>query len=156
LYDQDVNRTLLSTAIILSASAAAFGCGTSRHTVEPYRSEPEAAAELEARAVESCEAMDPRDGVPAQAFITDGCSAFPDGDWVDCCVEHDIPYWCGGSSEQRVAADEAFRQCVAAKKSGWFGQLMEWGVRVGGHPWVPAGWRWGYGRAYGTCYQSAR
>lgn len=62
-----------------------------------------------------------------------------------CCVVHDFAYWCGGSDEQRAAADQAMRRCLMAlghpRLSGW----MYLGVRLGGHPWLPFPWRWGYG-----------
>ena len=33
--------------------------------------------------------------------------------WCPCCVEHDRAYYYGGSREQKKAADEALKQCVA-------------------------------------------
>jgi hypothetical protein len=35
-------------------------------------------------------------GTPTRAFLTDGCSWWPDGAWQECCVTHEIAYWCGG------------------------------------------------------------
>ena len=54
-------------------------------------------------------------------FTSDGCSLFPDralisgDDWCDCCFEHDIAYWRGGTRAEREAADAALRDCVAEK-----------------------------------------
>ncbi len=57
-------------------------------------------------------------------FTTDGCSMIGDGatkevdgvkteiSWQHCCVEHDIAYWKGGTSEQRETADKKMRQCL--------------------------------------------
>jgi hypothetical protein len=29
-------------------------------------------------------------------LTTDGCSPWPDGSWGQCCIDHDMDYWCGG------------------------------------------------------------
>jgi hypothetical protein len=144
---------LLGPAGLLLA-AVASGCATLDHSVEPYRSDPAAAAALEERAEAACRSMRADDDLPPRRFVTDGCSAWPDGSWVECCVVHDIPYWCGGTREQRRQADRTLRQCVANTHSGWLGNVMGLGVRAGGHPVVPARWRWGFGRDYPACYES--
>ena len=96
-----------------------------------------------------------------RAFSSDGCSLFPDGTlsdrnlWCDCCFSHDLAYWQGGSEALRLAADEGLRDCVL-KRSGdaTLAKAMYFGVRAGGHPAVPAWYRWGYGWDYGRGYQS--
>jgi hypothetical protein len=87
-----------------------------------------------------------------RAFTTDGCSGgFPEGPpghpnlWCDCCVAHDLAYWKGGTREQRKAADDTLRECVADKGKAVTGTVMEIGVRAGGTPYVPTSYRWGYG-----------
>ena len=86
-----------------------------------------------------------------QPFTTDGCSAFPDGTpeqqdlWLNCCVRHDRAYWKGGTHEERVLADEALRECVALVGEPEISELMLLGVRVGGTPYLPTKFRWGYG-----------
>ena len=85
---------------------------------------------------------------------------WPDGmftgeTWQTCCVEHDIAYWCGGTPAMRVEADEELRQCVGLRYHGWMGALMKPGVRVGGVPWLPAYWRWGYGHRFPEPYSSS-
>ncbi len=82
---------------------------------------------------------------PPYPFTTDGCSMWPNDGWVDCCVEHDIAYWCGGTSDDRQRADAALRDCVAKDHSATLAWMMYWGVRVGGVPWQPFPWRWAYG-----------
>lgn len=139
-------------AALLAASLAGCFFAPRQHTVEPYRSDAEAAAALEQRATDACAATGHPDGVPTRPFVTDGCSAFLDGDWALCCVEHDIPYWCGGPSAARAEADERLRACVAQKRSGFLAAAMKLGVDVGGHPWWPAYWRWGYGRVWPSGY----
>lgn len=82
---------------------------------------------------------------PPKPFAFDGCSLFPDGDYAECCLTHDMEYWCGGSFLDRVAADLRLAQCVG----GELGTLMFVGVRLGGWSWVPGGaFRWGYGWPY--------
>lgn len=85
---------------------------------------------------------------PAE-FKSDGCSLFPDGAYLDCCVEHDLAYFSGGSRKMRWRADKKLFKCVAAKK-GFHHKLIApvmWlGVRIGGVSWLPTPFRWGFGR----------
>jgi hypothetical protein len=99
---------------------------------------------LEERAQAGCVARS-SGALPPHAFTTDGCSAWPDGHWQLCCVEHDVAYWCGGGIETRRAADIALRTCVTQRGSPMIADLMYLGVRLGGMPWLPFPWRWGYG-----------
>ena len=84
-------------------------------------------------------------------FTSDGCSVFPDGTitqkdlWLSCCTEHDIAYWKGGTYNERVKADEALKQCVADLGQSAIAKVMSVGVKVGGSPYLPTGFRWGYG-----------
>lgn len=87
-------------------------------------------------------------------FTSDGCSLFPDralfssDDWLHCCVAHDYAYWQGGTKQQRHQADQQFQQCVTASSNAMLAQLMFAGVRVGGLPYWPTPFRWGYGWPY--------
>jgi hypothetical protein len=89
-----------------------------------------------------------------QSFRSDGCSAFPDGTlqqntlWLACCVEHDKAYWLGGSATERRLADEALQVCVNKVGETEIAQIMLAGVRVGGSPYWPTTFRWGYGWPY--------
>lgn len=91
-------------------------------------------------------------------FSSDGCSAFPDGTfeqnqlWLKCCTAHDYAYWKGGTYQQRVEADKALRRCVAAVGEEEIALLMLAGVRVGGSPFLPTSFRWGYGWSYPRFY----
>ncbi|PTY36470.1 hypothetical protein BGP77_04000 [Saccharospirillum sp. MSK14-1] len=84
-------------------------------------------------------------------FTTDGCSVFPNGTprqqslWLDCCIAHDLAYWMGGTRDERRQADEELRQCVADIGEEEIGEIMLTGVRVGGSPYWPTAYRWGYG-----------
>ncbi len=86
--------------------------------------------------------------VPAD-FKSDGCSLFPDGDYRNCCVAHDKAYYVGGSWRERRRADNKLYKCVADIK-GFQHKIiapMMWiGVRVGGVPFLPTPFRWGFGR----------
>jgi hypothetical protein len=92
-------------------------------------------------------------------FTTDGCSMFPEGTekqkdlWLTCCINHDLDYWKGGTSEERLRADQELKACVAQTGEPEIARLMLAGVRVGGTPYVPTKFRWGYGwpwfRGYG-------
>lgn len=90
-------------------------------------------------------------GTPEKPFSTDVCSLWPDGSLTTCCVTHDIAYWCGGTAEQRLAADRELGEC-ADEVGYWSGTAVFLGVRVGGVPWLPTAWRWGYGHGFGSGY----
>lgn len=91
-------------------------------------------------------------------FTSDGCSAFPNGTlehrdlWLACCTAHDLAYWQGGTYKQRVAADQNLRACVAQVGQPKLAELMLAGVRVGGTPFLPSPFRWGYGWPYPRFY----
>ena len=95
-----------------------------------------------------------------QPFTSDGCSAFPDGTvsqkelWLDCCIEHDTAYWRGGTYEERLTADEALANCVADVGEPEIAELMLAGVRVGGTPYLPTRFRWGYGWPFFRGYKA--
>ncbi len=84
-------------------------------------------------------------------FITDGCSMAPNGtlsrpsSLLKCCVEHDYLYWKGGSSQERLQADEGLRSCVTAAETPALGKLYYSAVRVGGSSVFKTSFHWGYG-----------
>ena len=93
-------------------------------------------------------------------FTSDGCSLFPDGTisdrdkWCDCCLQHDIAYWRGGSEEERKDADKALLACVLERTGEkTLARTMYLAVRAGGHPAFPTWYRWAYGWPYGRGYQ---
>jgi hypothetical protein len=94
------------------------------------------------------------------AFTTDGCSDFPDGTpshknlWHQCCTAHDLKYWAGGTFDERLQADLDLRACVNSVGEPAVAQLMLAGVRVGGSPWWPTSFRWGYGWPYTHGYSA--
>ena len=92
-------------------------------------------------------------------FRSDGCSSFPDGTiqqstlWLRCCYQHDLSYWQGGTKLQRMVADYDLQQCVNAVGEPTIAKLMLAGVRVGGSPYFPTTYRWGYGWSYMRGYK---
>lgn len=101
----------------------------------------------------------PAAGAEIAPFTTDGCSAFPDGTsdekqlWLECCTEHDRAYWMGGTRKDRAAVDQVLNDCVAAVGRPYIAKLMLAGVRVGGSPYLPTRFRWGYGWPYLRGYE---
>ena len=93
-------------------------------------------------------------------FTSDGCSSFPNGTpkqnnlWLACCVFHDKAYWQGGNYEERLAADKDLRSCVEAVGEPEIAVLMMDGVRVGGTPYLPTRFRWGFGWPYPRGYKA--
>jgi len=73
--------------------------------------------------------------------------------WVECCIKHDIAYWQGGTHEERLQADQELEQCVSKVGEPEIARLMLAGVRVGGSPYFPTSYRWGYGWPYPRGYQ---
>ena len=93
-----------------------------------------------------------------QPFTSDGCSSFPDGTleqndlWLSCCTKHDYAYWKGGTYQERLDSDRALETCVAKVGEPAIALLMLAGVRVGGSPFFPTKFRWGYGWSYPRLY----
>ena len=91
-------------------------------------------------------------------FTSDGCSAFPDGTleqsdlWLICCTTHDRAYWKGGTYDERLQADKDLQACVEEVGEEEIALLMLVGVRVGGTPFLPTTFRWGYGWPYPRGY----
>jgi hypothetical protein len=93
-------------------------------------------------------------------FESDGCSSFPDGTirqnelWLSCCIDHDYAYWKGGTYQDRLAADRELESCVATVGEPEIALLMLTGVRVGGTPYLPTKFRWGYGWPFPRGYKA--
>ncbi len=98
-------------------------------------------------------------GGDLKPFTTDGCSVFPDGNmqekslWANCCIRHDLAYWKGGTSEERLQADKDLKACVSKVGKPKIAAIMLAGVRVGGSPYFPTSYRWGYGWPYMRGYK---
>lgn len=90
---------------------------------------------------------------PLQPFSFDGCTLFPDTigrlSFQSVCLTHDIAYWYGGSSEERLAADRKFKAAIA--DTGLIGSIVQypmyWSVRLFGASVLlrPINANWGFG-----------
>ncbi|ADJ28841.1 hypothetical protein [Nitrosococcus watsonii] len=85
---------------------------------------------------------------PPNECRVDGCSLAPDFDFGYCCNQHDARYWSGGTTQERKQADLALRQCLAEANHEMLAVLYYYGVRIGGTPYLPTPWRWGFGWNY--------
>jgi hypothetical protein len=83
---------------------------------------------------------------PPPDFKGDNCTWFPDGDYADCCLAHDKEYFVGGTKAERKASDKRLQQCVRSKGHKYLSKMMYLGVRIGGVPWLPTKFRWGFGQ----------
>lgn len=81
-----------------------------------------------------------------QNYVSDNCTSFPDGNYADCCVEHDKAYFFGGTKKDRRAADDRLRDCVRSKGHRFISKIMWVGVRIGGVAFLPTPFRWGFGK----------
>ena len=149
------SRSASGAAATVLLATSLVACTTPTHSTLPLGPHDGAGLEpIASQAVEECLARRGSHGAPPHAFTTDGCSLWPDSRWVECCVVHDMAYWCGGSAEDRARADRGLAACVSAHSSCGMGSLMGLGVRPGGVPWMPVPWRWGYGWDYPAGYRS--
>lgn len=82
-------------------------------------------------------------------FVTDNCTWFPDGNYADCCVQHDREYFAGGSWKARWRSDKKLFKCVAAKPKFYnklVAPVMWLGVRAFGVSWLKTRASWGFGK----------
>jgi len=105
----------------------------------------------------SCKAIQPSD---LDAFQSDACSLSFEGTWSEpnlwchCCVQHDLAYWQGGTALERLSADQKMAECVKKIGATNISKVMYAAVRMGGSPYFPMWYRWGYGWSYGRAYQA--
>ncbi len=140
-------RACRAVACALLLAWACAACTPMRSTIKPpYTIAGHTFDEtgLQQYAAAACKDSEGHAQHPPFAFTTDGCSLWPDGGWRECCVVHDVSYWCGGPSA-RIEADHNLRACVAEHSSSANAFFMYAGVRLGGARWLPFPWRWGYG-----------
>ncbi|MBC7692565.1 MAG: hypothetical protein H7222_12450 [Methylotenera sp.] len=92
---------------------------------------------------------------PPNPFGTDYCSLFFNGTpqapdlWRDCCVEHDLTFWAGGTLQARKRADLKLEGCVCEAGACEIAKLMYWGVKTG-RLWPYKFKRQQWGNAWGT------
>ena len=84
-------------------------------------------------------------------FKTDFCTYFPEGTlenpnlWKQCCFDHDLRYWFGGSSEDMLLADSKLKTCVTARAGSFYGNLMYYGRRAGHFSPIKNEHKWSWG-----------
>jgi hypothetical protein len=133
-------------AFSVAVTLATSGCSANRTKLWPYSDDEVLEGLLARRAAAVCACLRAGTDLPPRRFTTDGCSMGPDGDWVGCCVNHDIEYWCGGSAQDRIDADTRLARCVERiAHETILARTMRRAVHVGGEPGSPFPWRWGYG-----------
>ena len=103
-------------------------------------------------------------GVRPAAFTADGCTGVPDGPrsdsarWTGACILHDYRYWRGGTWKDRLQADRELAANMAKAGNPVAARIYFIGIRLGGTPWLPTPWRWGYAwgwpRGYGPAIRS--
>lgn len=70
-------------------------------------------------------------------------------EWRHCCELHDQAYYYGGSKKEKIRADENLASCVTKVVGNQFlGKMMQAAVEIGGGPYLPTPYRWGYGEDY--------
>jgi hypothetical protein len=84
-------------------------------------------------------------------FVTDYCTYFLDGTpskptlWRDCCIEHDIHYWYGGTIKDRDHTDLKLKYCVEKVAGKTWAHLIYTGVKAGHYSPVKNEHYWGWG-----------
>ncbi len=73
--------------------------------------------------------------------------------WRSCCVVHDQAYYYGGTKQQKIIADQNLKLCVSESIGEEnlgivLGKMMEKTVSIGGSPYFPTSYRWGYGEDF--------
>jgi hypothetical protein len=76
--------------------------------------------------------------------------------WEGCCDVHDRAYGPGGTSDQRATADRRLYDCVSATGHTATAAVMWLAVRLGGTPFFPFGWRWGFEKDFGVSWWYSR
>ena len=76
------------------------------------------------------------------SLATDNCTMWFDGDYRDCCRQHDADYLTGGDNwRTRLQADNHLFLCIAGKKGIWhlaLAPVMWTGVRIFGSDFSPS------------------
>jgi hypothetical protein len=91
--------------------------------------------------------------IKLKPFETDGCTLFIDGPpnesglWRNCCVEHDLRYWFGGSDVDMDATDLRLKSCVDKVAGATWASLIYSGVRTGHHSPIKNKYQWSWGWA---------
>jgi hypothetical protein len=86
-----------------------------------------------------------------KSFKTDYCTGFREGTfkkpnlWKECCFEHDLRYWFGGTKKQENFADTQLKNCVYVEAGPFYSNLMYYAVRAGHYSPIKHSTHWGWG-----------
>lgn len=142
---------MFRTLYVAISAIAIAACTPTRSTLKPpYLLSGIERSEFELQEIASarCIASTQSSALPRHKFTTDGCTLWPNGEWTECCITHDMAYWCGGPNSLRRRADEELRSCVAQHSSHINASMMYYGVRLFAAKWMPFPWRWGFGYSW--------
>jgi hypothetical protein len=85
-------------------------------------------------------------------FKTDYCTNYVEGTlkhptaWKHCCLMHDMYFWAGGTSQERVEADLGLKTCIEKTGHSLQAQIMYSAIRLSSHsPIKYPDKRWGNG-----------
>ncbi len=87
-------------------------------------------------------------------FQTDGCTFFYEGNWKDCCLEHDLYYWIGGDQDKQDMADLKLKYCIEKAQGKTYAALIYFMVRLGHYSPIKYKYHWGWGRENAKKYHS--
>jgi len=110
-------------------------------------------ASVPARGIASDSDMDAKSVINKLVpFTADGCPTFPysieypnQDKWALCCIQHNVAYWKGGSSDDRQDADKQLRACIIEQGDANAAGLVYVGVRQRDMDLITLTRRWGYG-----------
>jgi len=80
-------------------------------------------------------------------FKSSGCNVVPEGNWGECCIDHDKRYREGGWFLARLRADWELFKCVWGNKNPFAAMLYFIGVRCFGM------WAFQYGKERELWYE---
>ena len=69
-------------------------------------------------------------------LTTDYCTSYPEGTpkkpdlWKHCCLIHDMTFWAGGISSERMQADLDLRSCIEETGARDQAKLIYFAVRI--------------------------
>lgn len=142
-------KAFASGIFVISTAFTVAGCTPMQSRIDPpypFKGDVFNEEEIQKIAAQTCGFEDTAELPPdINPFTTDGCTLWPDGNWRECCIAHDILYWCSEGDLSRKETDQALRDCVRERDSPANAFFMYWGTRLTALPWLPFPWRWGYG-----------
>ena len=90
-------------------------------------------------------------GIELKPFKSDYCTMFFEGTWrrpglwKDCCFDHDLRYWFGGTKSNQKKSDYVLKKCVRKKAGSFWANIIYLGVRAGHFSPVKNKHKWGWG-----------